>query len=133
MSRDGSMNKTLKSGKDQPITELDDSSKPIPMEGGVSPSSYKPLQTDRYEDIPIYYNFHCHEEYAARKLWMTEKGEEIPYEELEDSHLDNCIALIENTNTNRKPHYKGLIQERLRRDSKAGKVLYGASSGRKEV
>jgi hypothetical protein len=71
----------------------------------------------------IQLNFH--EDYAKQKIWLTEHGFEIPYKELEDEHLKNIVNLLEAGKTNRTPHYKGIMQEKLRRETKAGKLLYG--------
>lgn len=33
-------------------------------------------------------------ENIGESVWVTREGEEIPYEELEDDHLDNIIAMM---------------------------------------
>lgn len=62
------------------------------------------------------------------KVWTTREGKTIPYEELEDSHLDAILILFEKGKfKNRKCQHKSLKQEKLKRNSKAGKILYADS------
>ena len=65
-----------------------------------------------------------HQEMASNKVWMTQKGEQIPYKDLSDHHLDSIIKMLEEKKTNRHWHYPGVIMEKLRRTTSLGKVLY---------
>lgn len=65
-----------------------------------------------------------HEHLAQAKVWMTEEGDKIAYKDLKDSHLDNIINMLETKETNRWSHYEGLIEEKLRRNTELGKILY---------
>lgn len=63
---------------------------------------------------------------AQKRIWVTKEEKEIPYSELEDSHLEAILNLFEQGKFgNRAAHYKPLREEQLRRQSKAGEILFG--------
>jgi len=72
----------------------------------------------------VKYVSNVHEQMARDEVWMTEKGDEIPYRSLEDSHLTSIIYMLETKKTNRMCHKEGIIAEKLRRTTELGKVLY---------
>ena len=64
--------------------------------------------------------------YAIDKIWITREGTFYTYAKLTDSHLKAILELFtQNRFNSRKCHLKGLQQEKLRRESIAGEVLFG--------
>lgn len=62
------------------------------------------------------------------KVWCTDGGTLIPFEELQDSHLENILNMYKQglfKNNWRSKQEKDLKQEQLKRQSLAGKILYG--------
>lgn len=72
----------------------------------------------------LHKDIEMHERMATRKIWMTDQGEEIPYEHLHDDHLDKILNMLETRKTNRASHLQGIKEEKARRTTKLGKILY---------
>lgn len=63
---------------------------------------------------------------AADKIWMTKTGQRIEYKDLEDDHLNKILSMYKQGKfKNRLCHLKGLKQEKLKRSTKSGAILYG--------
>lgn len=62
----------------------------------------------------------------AKGVWTTKEGEQIPYTEMNDGHIEAVLKLFEAGKfESRACQYNSIRQEKLRRKSKAGEVLYG--------
>jgi hypothetical protein len=62
----------------------------------------------------------------AKGIWTTKEGEEIPYTKMTNEHIDAVLKLFEEGKFKlRICQYSSIVQEKLRRTSKAGEVLYG--------
>lgn len=71
---------------------------------------------------------HPHKYMANKKVWITSKGEALYYQEMETSHIKNCIAMFEEGLLDDRLYaLKGLKQELMSRETAAGKVLYADS------
>jgi len=67
-----------------------------------------------------------HNKMASSKVWLDKQGGFHDYESLTDKHLEAILQLLEvNKMGARQVHYKGLLQEKARRSSPAGEVLFG--------
>ncbi len=72
----------------------------------------------------LHKDIEMHERMATKKVWMTKEGEEIPYSKLDDKHLDSILLMLETKKTNRASHLQGIREEKARRTTKLGKILY---------
>jgi len=75
----------------------------------------------------------AHAELARRKIWLSKDGNTTNYENLDKVHLDNINDMLQDGRAStRKEHKDGIKQEKLRRETKAGKVLYGEKNKDKQ-
>jgi hypothetical protein len=119
MKRDGSVKNTPNTMADKACGEFETSPETIPN-GEAQASPILNNITDRSFIME-------HARNANNRIWLTKKEEPILYEDLDDLHLKNIIVGLENgyIHKNRLVHLVGLKQEKLRRSSLAGKILFG--------
>lgn len=58
-------------------------------------------------------------------VWVTKEGKSYKLHEMETSHIQNCIKLIEARDNWRTAFLIPMKKELTRRDSKLGEVVYG--------